>query len=301
MLRRNVLIFHQGALGDFVLTWPFAIALGRVYAQSRIVYVTHHQKGKLAEKVLRLESNDVENGWHSLFADDAKLPEQAARLLGGAHAVYSFQSSSSSQWIANVRQINPAAKVLAIDPRPAESFDGHITQWILNQLQDHPIERAAMEQMLRSISDRGVGFNRAGGADVLIHPGSGSPGKCWSLDRFIELAWRFRDSGRSVRFVTGEVECERWAPADFDRLAEAGDIRRPQSYLDLLAEISAAALFVGNDSGPGHLAGIIGTPTVSLFVGTDPARWQPLGPRVKVVMLGEKAPVDEMWEAARKG
>ena len=27
MLRRNVLIFHQAALGDFIVTWPLAMAL----------------------------------------------------------------------------------------------------------------------------------------------------------------------------------------------------------------------------------------------------------------------------------
>ena len=55
-LRRNILLFHQGALGDFVLTWPIALALARIHPQSRVFYVTHAQKGKLAEKVLGVES-----------------------------------------------------------------------------------------------------------------------------------------------------------------------------------------------------------------------------------------------------
>ena len=67
--RRNVLIFHSGALGDFILTWPLALALGRLFPQSRIYYVTHGQKGALAEKVLRVESVDAEAGWHPLFAE----------------------------------------------------------------------------------------------------------------------------------------------------------------------------------------------------------------------------------------
>src|SRR5438067_1389585 len=54
MLRRNVLIFHSGAMGDFILTWPLALALGRLFPQSRIFYVTHRQKGLLAERVLRV-------------------------------------------------------------------------------------------------------------------------------------------------------------------------------------------------------------------------------------------------------
>ena len=81
MLRRNVLIFHAGALGDFVLTWPFAVALGRIFPQSRIVYVTAGQKGKLAERALRLESADAEAGWHALHGG-GELPERSAKRAG---------------------------------------------------------------------------------------------------------------------------------------------------------------------------------------------------------------------------
>ena len=40
---RNILLFHAGALGDFVVTWPLALALARLHPQSRVFYVT--QKG----------------------------------------------------------------------------------------------------------------------------------------------------------------------------------------------------------------------------------------------------------------
>ncbi len=51
----------------------------------------------------------------------------------------------------------------------------------------------------------------------------------------------------------------------------AAEVRRPATLLDLLAEVAAAGQFVGNDSGPAHLAGILGVPTLSLFGPTDPA------------------------------
>ena len=52
MFARNILIFHSGALGDFVQTWPLGLALGRLYPQSRVIFVTQKQKGLLAEKAL---------------------------------------------------------------------------------------------------------------------------------------------------------------------------------------------------------------------------------------------------------
>ena len=83
-LRRNILIFHQAALGDFIMTWPLALGLGRVLAQSRLFYITSAQKGALAERALRVESVDAENGWHHLYSAEPKLPEQSERLLRGA-------------------------------------------------------------------------------------------------------------------------------------------------------------------------------------------------------------------------
>src|SRR5580693_10240067 len=85
MLLRNVLIFHSGALGDFVQTWPLGLALGRLYPQSRVIYVTQRQKGLLAERALRLEFADVESGWHHLFGDAARLPEICRNKLTSAH------------------------------------------------------------------------------------------------------------------------------------------------------------------------------------------------------------------------
>src|SRR5689334_6765619 len=103
-LRRNVLIFHQAALGDFIVTWPLAVAMGRMFPQSRIIYVTHSSKGKLAEKVLGVESVDAEAGWHRLFVDDAAvdLPESCERVLSAAHTIVSFVSSPNDTWERNV-------------------------------------------------------------------------------------------------------------------------------------------------------------------------------------------------------
>src|SRR3954467_589920 len=103
--RRNVLIFHLGALGDFVMTWPLAMAAGRLFAQSRVMYVSHAQKGALAERVLRVERVDIEQGWHQLFAEKPQLPECAAKLLDGAHSIFSFIASPDELWSDNVRRL----------------------------------------------------------------------------------------------------------------------------------------------------------------------------------------------------
>lgn len=279
---RNILIFHQGALGDFIVTWPLALGVARVFAQSRVFYVTAGQKGALAEKALRVESADVENGWHQLYSVDPKLPEPASKLLAGAQQIISFVSGAEDVWAKNVRRLAPDTPLLMLSTIPPETFGGHVTEYLLGELQDQPIIRAAMAQMLQSIAARGLGLGRSGGA-VLLHPGAGSGKKCWPPERFLELTNLLKDAGLNVAVILGEVELERWPAAQINQFAEAAELRRPDTLIDLMDAIAGASVFVGNDSGPGHLAGIMGVPTISIFGPKDPARWKPLGPRVAVV------------------
>lgn len=61
------------------------------------------------------------------------------------------------------------------------------------------------------------------------------------------------------------------------------------TLLESVTLLSRADAFCGNDSGPGHIAGALGIPTVALFIaeaGADPdtlcspGRFHPIGPRV---------------------
>lgn len=203
---RNVLIFHLGALGDFVLTWPLAIALLRVHPQSRIVYVTHAQKGALAEKLVGVESADIEGGWHHLFGDPTGLPAPAAKLLRDAHSVYSFIAAKDDAWVGNVRKIATQADVCCLLPRPTGNVAQHAAEFIAAQLDSRPAVAEAVRSVLRRLSERGLKTPRPDTKTIVIHPGSGSKEKCWPAERFLELARRLIASGQDVNFILGEVE-----------------------------------------------------------------------------------------------
>ena len=55
------------------------------------------------------------------------------------------------------------------------------------------------------------------------------------------------------------------------------------SIMELAALLERADLFLGNDSGPMHLASATRTPTVALFGPTDPRRTGPYNPKARVV------------------
>ena len=98
-LRRNVLIFHQAALGDFVLTWPIAMAAARLWPTTRVIYVTAPSKGALAERAIGVEWRDGDS-LHALFGPADALPAPAMKLLAGATLILSFVSSGDDAWAA---------------------------------------------------------------------------------------------------------------------------------------------------------------------------------------------------------
>jgi heptosyltransferase III len=289
---RNILIFHSGALGDFIQTWPLGLALGRLFPQSRVVYVTQKQKGILAEKLLRLESMDVETGWHHLFGDGGPLPEICRRKLESAHSVFTFVANSGDEWTKTVSAVNPSAQVICVEAGPPKR--------ILESLAAFPAVVSGISQILSSITDKGIRAVRGAAAGpIAIHPGSGSPPKCWPVDSYLHLIDQLHHAGHRCRIILGEVELERWPADDLSRLHAADETVHPATYFDLFNELSHCTAFVGNDSGPGHLAGIIAIPSVILFGPTDPAEWKPMGPRVTVIRKQplDSLPVDDVLQA----
>jgi len=119
---------------------------------------------------------------------------------------------------------------------------------------------------------------------IILHPGSGSrkkniPFYLWKK-LFLEIRTIVPESLRPI-FLLG--------PAELDILEEIKEAKLKAQTListsieDLACYLKRAALFVGHDSGPTHMAAMIGIPTVSLFKATDPVVWHPLGPSVKVL------------------
>jgi heptosyltransferase-3 len=293
VIRRHVLIFHQAALGDFVVTWPIAVALGRMFPQSRISYVTHASKGQLASRVIGVEEMDAEQGWHLLHAEDAQLPEANARTLAGAHMIVSFASNADDAWEHNVRRYAPEATLIRLKTNPVDDapvndpelppmLQNHITAVLVSQLASAPMVQAGVRQILRSVVMRGLPVGRSHDGVVVIHPGAGKPEKCWPVERFVKLAEKLKRKRVGVRVLLGEAEMEKWPHEAIEKISAAADVQKPATYVDLLNQIVSSSVFVGNDSGPAHLAGIIGVPTVALF-GTSPDRWKPIGPKVTII------------------
>jgi ADP-heptose:LPS heptosyltransferase/GT2 family glycosyltransferase len=120
-------------------------------------------------------------------------------------------------------------------------------------------------------------------AVVCVHPGAGNEMKQWPTEHFVALIDLLtQDASLNVILIGGPDETD-----TADRIVAAA--RRPDAVRTVVNEIpleclpalfSRCALFVGNDSGPKHIAASVGIPTVGIHSGTvDPTEWGPLGCR----------------------
>jgi ADP-heptose:LPS heptosyltransferase/GT2 family glycosyltransferase len=117
---------------------------------------------------------------------------------------------------------------------------------------------------------------------VCVHPGAGTPMRQWPAEYFAELIDLLVSlEGVHVAVIGGNDEQE---------LADAilGQVRFPKSVFSFVRKIKlselplllvASALYVGNNSGPKHIAAGLGVPTIGVHSGViDSAEWGPLGP-----------------------
>jgi ADP-heptose:LPS heptosyltransferase len=105
-------------------------------------------------------------------------------------------------------------------------------------------------------------------AYAVIHPFAATAEKTWPAGRFLETAQHLRKvCGLEPIFLAG--------PNDDPEPFQAFTVWRNAPLAKVKDLMSGASLFVGNDSGPAHLAAAFGVPVVVLFGASDPATWAP--------------------------
>ena len=117
---------------------------------------------------------------------------------------------------------------------------------------------------------------------VVLAPGSGGRTKCWPVVHWLQSAACLRARGVMVVVLVGPVERERDDPSRWPWPAGVA-VAAPRDTIELARGLAGARAFVGNDSGPTHLAAMLGRPTVALFGPSDAAVFAPIGPRVQVL------------------
>jgi ADP-heptose:LPS heptosyltransferase len=175
------------------------------------------------------------------------------RLLGFAHSELP-ESLAGARWMAGEHEVQRWCRMLAhagvpCDPRALD------------------IERPEQGESEWPVVARGA---------TVLHPGAASGARRWPADRWAALARAEADSGRTVLLSGGPAE-----------IALAREIARSaglSSHVvlagrtgvgDLALVVAAAGRVVCGDTGVGHLATALRTPSVLLFGPVAPQEWGP--------------------------
>ncbi len=119
---------------------------------------------------------------------------------------------------------------------------------------------------------------------VGIVPAATYQSKSWPIEKFVKLAEILVTDHGIVPLVLwgpGEEESAR----SVTRSVPGAVCAPPTSIPKLGALISQVSLLVTTDSGPKHLAVLLGIPTVTLFGPTDPVIWDPMNGKHTVMHL----------------
>ena len=276
---KHIAIIRSGAIGDFVLTLPAVNALQLAYPRSRFRLIGNPSILRLGPVRNLIDINSAEIA--GLYNPEGAVPERTRALFAGVDLLLAYAVDPDRRLQARLSEI-VRGRAIVFDPRPKR--DTHITEHLLAPLHrisvpvSDPIPRIPLNEVEVDHSHGILQRERLSSPLVAIHPGSGGRGKCWPLPSFLKLARDLRALDAGVVVLCGPVERHM-----VDTLRAHVPSLIPGDLRGLAGLLHGADLFIGNDSGPGHIAAAVGTPTLTLFGPTDAETWAPRHPRARVL------------------
>ena len=319
----NLLVVKLGSIGDIVHTLPVLAAVRRAAPEISVSWVVEKRAAEilrcnpLLESLIEVDTKALRR-W-PVSGETLLAPRQQLRRLraGAFDLSIDFQGLLKSALIARLsgarRRVGFAREQLR---EPASRF--LLTETVRAPARTHVIRKnlaLAAGALGLSVPDRAEDFEfpvatdaahareadalaeQAGGPFAVLNPGGGWPTKLWDAARFGALADALfeRHGLRSlVTYGPGERELAEAAAA----ASRAGRAAAVGPSLKGFYELARrAALYVGGDTGPTHLAVAAGAPVVGLFGPTE--WWRNGSPRDSDVCV-ERTDIDCRTDCHRR-
>jgi lipopolysaccharide heptosyltransferase II len=127
---------------------------------------------------------------------------------------------------------------------------------------------------------------------IMLHPGGGSGSahedkrKQWPVERFVRLGNYLAHKYQARLLLVGSAD-DRPLATDIKGMmpVPVADLTGRVTLSEIGALGEVADLYVGNDTGPTHIAAAVGCPTIAIFGPSDPAISAPYGVEGKVIVL----------------
>ncbi len=267
----RIAVIRLRSLGDCVLTTPALELLKTHRPDLRIGVVVEDRFRAVFEgnphvdEILPPAAHAVAK-WHPKMALNfhggsrsmwLTAASRAEITAGFAHHAYSFVYNAKiprAQEILGQEFLGSARRVHTAEHLASAMF------WMGVPRTEIPRARLAAQMPVESAL--------SAAAYVVFHPFASTPEKTWPAERFIAVAEHLRDkAGLEPVFLAG--------PADDSSAFVRFRIFQSAPLDQVKSIVSGAQLFIGNDSGPAHIAAAFGVPVVVLFGPSDPVNWAP--------------------------
>jgi ADP-heptose:LPS heptosyltransferase len=290
---QRILVIKLSALGDFVLALAAMKKIREAHPQAHITLLTtppFEALAKASPYFDAVESDGRARGLGAWIALVTRL--RKARY----HRVYDLQTSSRSSLLyLGMWPFTPQWSGVAMGAshphRNPKRGQMHTLERHAEQLKDAGIwpdaptePSSAPPPDLSWILDKAPAERPVSGGIqrrpyVLFVPGGSAhrPEKRWPAELYGELGCLLHDRGFDVVIIGGPQESE-LARVIQRKVRTARDLTGGTDFARIALLGARAALVIGNDTGPLHLAAAAGAPTIVLFSkASDPARSAPRG------------------------
>ena len=282
----RVVIIRLRSLGDIVLTTP-AIALLKAHRPDLHICVSVEPRFRGL-----LEGNpDVGEILNDdLLAARRARPDLCVNLHGGSRSLKMSLACGLAktagfghfQFANRYGMRIPRAQEILGEERTVHTAEHLASAMFYLGVPRGPIPRARLFTGAESPESGGY---------AVIHPFASSADKTWNAAGFVSLASRIeRDAGLRAVILAGPGEDA--TPFAGFRVYQSAPLETVKSILQ------HAAIFVGNDSGPAHMAAAFGVPVVALFGTSDPAIWGPWRTASRVLTGLASISVEDVHAAA---
>jgi len=300
----NILLVRLRLIGDVVFTTPAIRAIRRHFPDSRISYVVEEEAAPIVRGNPHLDEVIVATSPRApgrLRADLVLIQKLRAARYDLAIDFHGGPRSSLFTWASGApRRIGFEVTgrswmytTCVSRPRVLRPRHSVVTQWdLLTPLgipspdpeldpTEMALDETAAASVERRLGDAGV---NDGTPIVVVHVSAGNPFRRWPLDSFVTLVCGLvkSDPNRRIALTSGPSDAGAAATvADRARAALGSDLRNrilsvgEFNLAELRALIGRAALYIGGDSGPLHIAGTTTTPVVGLYGPTLSVRSEP--------------------------
>jgi lipopolysaccharide heptosyltransferase II len=316
----SILLVRLRLIGDVVFTTPLIRALRRQFPDARLVYLVEPGAAPVVGTNPHLDEVKTiphSRGWQRV-RDDFRLARELRRarfdiaidLHGGPRSAWLTWASRAPvrvgydipgrSWmytrvVRRPRGLGPRHAVVnqwdllgALEPSPGRPPDRAADRV---EMPVDPAARVSVDRRLRAL-----GVPREGRV-VVIHVSAGNPFRRWPETSFADLAARLvRQKDRWVLVTSGPSDEAAAHRVVARARGEAGDAGTRivedagLSLAELRALMDVAALFIGGDSGPLHIASTSDVPVVGLYGPTLPERsapWRPASAPTASIDAGE--------------